>query len=501
MHDRDQLKLTVPNDLAYYPIARSFVREVAKMIGFDGSELNQIEVGVEEAVTNVMKHAYDAEENSTFDIICEQIPAGIKIVLKEKGIPFDPENIPSYKPADTLDDISTSGIGVYLMKAVLDECSFHNLGTEGKETRLIKYLKDKPGQAPPVRHSRASAETSEPEVIKEKLDFDIRLMDEHEAIEVSRCAYKSHGYSFFDDHIYYPERLVELNKTGEMISAVAVTREGKFMGHAALLYQSPEDKIAELTFVFVNVEYRGQGAFNRLIEFLFSVPKPREMAGIYAYAVANHIFTQKATARYSINDCGILLATSPASWKFKGIAGDPSQRISVVLSFKYLETPKRLVLYPPEHHKEMIAKLYRNIGAEHDLVAPQSGGLDPAQEQSEIETSVNKNEGCAEIFVRRCGSNAAREIRKLLRDYCLQQYASINLFLNMGDPAIHALTREFEELGFFFAGILPCARTGDTFMLQYLNNVDMDYTKVTAYSGMAKEMLVYIHDHDPNASI
>ena len=32
------------------------------------------------------------------------------------------------------------------------------------------------------------------------------------------------------------------------------------------------------------------------------------------------------------------------SWKFKGIAGDASQRISVVLAFKYMETPRRLTL-------------------------------------------------------------------------------------------------------------------------------------------------------------
>jgi hypothetical protein len=47
------------------------------------------------------------------------------------------------------------------------------------------------------------------------------------------------GYSFFDDHIYYPERLVELNRSGELISAVAVTEDNVFMGHAGLLYQNP----------------------------------------------------------------------------------------------------------------------------------------------------------------------------------------------------------------------------------------------------------------------
>jgi len=324
-------------------------------------------------------------------------------------------------------------------------------------------------------------------------------MREEEAIEISRCAYKSHGYSFFDDHIYYPARLVELNRSGELISAVAVTEDNVFMGHAGLLYQYPEDRIAELTFVFVNVEYRGQGALSRLQEFLLATPKSRELAGIYAYAVANHVFTQKALVRGGFNDCGILLATSPMSWKFKGIPGDASQRISVVLAFKYMETPRRLTLYAPAHHRDMVAKLYRNLGVEHDFDTPSLAV--PAAGAPEILSSVNPAEGCAEIFVARYGDGVVREVRKLLRGFCLQQVAAVNLFLNLEDPATFLLTQEFEKLGFFFAGILPRARVGDTLMLQYLNNVDLDYSKIAAYTEAAKEILAYIQAHDPVSTI
>ncbi|MGA2986751.1 MAG: hypothetical protein ABSG32_23360, partial [Terriglobia bacterium] len=322
---------------------------------------------------------------------------------------------------------------------------------------------------------------------------------EDEAIEISRCAYKSHGYSFFDDHIYYPERLVELNRSGEMISAVAVTEDNVFMGHGALLYQYPEDRIAELTFVFVNVEFRGQGALNRLQDFLLTTPKRRELAGIYAYAVANHVFTQKAMVRGGFKDCGILLATSPMSWKFKGIAGDASQRISVVLAFKYMDAPRHLALYPPAHHRDMVAKLYQHLGVKHDFCTPTP--VAPAGGTPEILSSVNKAEGCAEIFVARYGEGVVREVRKLLRGFCLQQVAAINLFLNLEDPATFLLTEEFEKLGFFFAGVLPCARVGDSLILQYLNNVDLDYSKIAAYTDTAKEILAYIQAHDPVSAI
>jgi serine/threonine-protein kinase RsbW len=492
--------LTLPNELSYLPVALALVRAAGQRRGFDQADLGAIEVAVEEAVTNVMEHAYDPEENPSFDIACESVDDGMWVVLHEKGMPFDPRLLPNYRPeAESLDDDrDPSGIGVHLMRSLMDDVQFVNLGPEGKELRLLKRL-ESPDLAGP---DAARPEISEPAVIQEKLEYDVRLMADHEAVEVSKCAFKSHGYSFFDDHIYYPERLVELNRSGEMISVVAVTRDGEFMGHVALLYQYPDDPTPELTFAFVNVEYRGQGVFNRLNEFLLQVPKQRPCPGLYAYAVANHVFTQKAMIRYGIRDCGILLATCPHSWKFKGIPGDPNQRISTVLSFRYLDPPKPVTLYPPAHHRDMIVRIHESLDGAATWVdqapvpadaLPESGG--------EVLTGFNESEGCAEIFVRGYDRDTVREVRRQLREFCLRQAACIVLTLSLEDPLTSCMTSEFEKLGFFFCGILPCTRVGDALMLQYLNNVDLAYDKIMAYSDMAVELLEYIREHDPNAFI
>jgi serine/threonine-protein kinase RsbW len=477
-------------------MAQLFVRETAKKIGFTGNPLNHIDLAIEESVSNVMKHTFDAEENRTFDIICENIGIGIKIIIKEMGLPFDPSNVKKYKLSDNIEEASASGLGLFLLDKVMDEYSFHNLGIEGKETHFIKYLPN----AIELSEIRSinSGVIEEPKIIQEKIDYSVRGMEDHEAVEISKCAYKSHGYSFFDEHIYFPDKLVELNNDGTMISSVAVTKDNVFMGHAALLYQYPEDTIAELTFVFVNVEYRGQGAFNKLIEYLFNAPKKRILKGIYAYAVANHIFTQKAMVRYKINDCGILLATSPSSWKFKGISDDTTQRISVVLSFKYMIDPTPKNLYLPAKHSDLIIKLYKNIGGDvHNYHIPDIKSMS-LPDEGEISTSVNELESCGEIHIHKYGLNTVKEVRKVTRQMCVKNVASINLFLNLEDVATAIMTHEIEKLGYFFAGILPESKIGDVLILQYLNNVDFDYSKVTAYSDIAKEILEYIKLNDPN---
>jgi anti-sigma regulatory factor (Ser/Thr protein kinase) len=493
------LRLTVPNDKFYLRLVLTFFKEAAMIFGCSETDSYKIEVAIEEAITNVIEHAYEANESSTFDVICEGIPGGVKMIIKEKGLPYDPKRQSQYNPDAELDEQSARGMGLFLMRELMDEVHFLNLGAEGKETLLILYFKD---QAAITEQDISEEEKAidEQEVIEGKINYDVRLMEPSDAIEISKCAYKSHGYSFFDDHIYYPDHIIEMNQTGEMISAVAVTPDNVFMGHGALHYPYPGARIAELTFLFVNVEYRGQGCMNRVCDFLYTTPKQHPLAGIYTYAVTNHLFTQKIMVRMGVKDCGIILASSPATWQFKGIVGESAQRISVVLSFKYLDAAVPRTLYPPVHHKEMIEKLYRNIGATHDFVTSVADTRLP-DDPSDIETTLFDSEECAEIMVRHYGAQVLQEVRRILRDLCVRKIAAIQLMLPLEDPATCFMTKAIEDLGFFFSSILPRESIGDVLVLQYLNNVPFDYAKVMVHTEIAAELLAYIHERDPYANL
>lgn len=499
----DCIRLTVPGHLSYLAVCQSCAREFARKIGFAGRALSDIELSVEEAVSNVVRHAFDPQDAETFDLICSRIPLGLMISIKEKGMPFDPARLPEYDPAALGDDAPAAGLGLFLMKKAMDEVSFRNLGAGGKETRMVKYLAAKNIRqyfsADELRPhgDAATAQAERPR----KIDYDVRLLRPEEAIEVSKCAYKSHGYTFFDDHIYYPERIVELNRTGEMVSAVGVTDGGVFMGHAALVYPTPAARIAEWTFGFVNPEFRGQGFLKRSYDFLVDLHKPRPLSGLYSYCVTNHDISQKTVAKFGIGDCGILLATSPATWQFKGMDSDTSQRMSVVLSFKYLAGPEPLTLYAPPQHRAMIERLYGHIGGRPRFAEPGPDQALPRPAASVIDTAVNMSEGCADIMLRSCGSQAARELRALVHELCLKQIATLNLFVSLEDPAAFSLAAEFEQLGFFFAGVLPCSEIGDALILQYLNNVPLDYGKLRLHTDMAREILAYIRARDPNACL
>jgi serine/threonine-protein kinase RsbW len=105
----------------------------------------------------------------------------------------------------------------------------------------------------------------------------------------------------------------------------------------------------------------------------------------------------------------------------------------------------------------------------------------------------------ARMIIDRYGRNIVDELRNKVKEICRQKTEIANLFLNLSDPLTGAYTPQFEKLGFFFAGILPGGfKDGDALILQYLNNVPIDYAAIQVKSAMAKKLLAYVKEQDPN---
>ena len=58
-------------------------------------------------------------------------------------------------------------------------------------------------------------------------------MEPSEALEVAKTVYRTYGYSYAHDYIYYPEKIIALNASGEVQSAVAVTEADEIAAREA----------------------------------------------------------------------------------------------------------------------------------------------------------------------------------------------------------------------------------------------------------------------------
>ncbi len=522
----DYSRLSIPNDITYLSAASNYVGEIAAKFGFDSQDRGAIEAGIREVLGRIIHYSFEPFEQAGIEISCERVPEGLKVVITDQGLPLDPNRPPTGREGclpDAGQDACSAGeevSWVELFSKYMDEVYFQGLGSRGKQTVLIKYGKDRGiedyfqacelGQYAPVPQEKHA----------EAARFLIREMAPSEAVEVAKAIYRAYGYSYAVEHLYYPERIEEYNRQGFMLSMVAVTEENEIAAHGALVRRERWPKIVEMSQGVVKPEFRGQGCFNLLSEHMVEKARSLEYTGVFSRAVTVHPYSQQTLHRLGFRDCALTLGYGPQYHSYKGIREKLDQRLTLAMSFMYLREPPKRAIYPPPHHRDKILKLYNHLGFEPQVRTPDPriavrGRRVPGEDLSmagrnacptclEETGSVNSwyyaRPGFGEMEVERFGRDTVSEVRRNLREMCVSKVEFIDLWLDMSDPAVFYLTEEFEAMGFFFAGILPGAGAGDALILQYLNNMPLDYEEIQLESSMARELLAYIKEHDPNVA-
>jgi len=498
--NNQQVKITLPNDLTYLPLILDGIKKMAEIMGFKKNDILKIEIGAEEAISNVIKHAFEPDEKSTFDVILNNLSLGLKIIIKEKGIPFDPSLIHEFKPDELKEDLSGKGLGVFLIKQFIDEVSFHNLGKEGRETHLFKHLKNKTINQLVNKAELDVLENEKQENVlpKGSVSYDVRRMNPEEAVDVSKGAYSSYGYTYVLEHIYYPDRVRQMNKDNTLISFVCVTGEKEIIGHCALEIEETDPLVPQLGVAFTKPKYRGQGCLNRLAASCMDYALNLNLFGIYARGVTTHPYSQKSLLRFEIFDCAIYIS-SGAIREYKDIEGT-AQRESVVIHFKYLNPTPAFKIYPPEHHKDIIEKIYNNIKYKPIFELPPAD-LKFNQNDSVIDIQTDQLNMVAKIYIEQFGENILSEISKNLKELCFARMETIYLYLKLNNNLTSLLTSEFEKMGFFFSGVMPRSGQNDVLILQYLNNYTIDYDKIKIASEFGNDLLNYIRERDVNQNV
>ena len=489
----DLCRLTIPNQMEYLAVALGFVRTVAEQAGFADVDRHRIELAVEEAVSNVIEHAFTPDEAAHFDVTCRKIASGLEICICDKGIPWDPTLEDDYRPDADLETQTGRGLGGFLIRKLMDEYQFSNLGREGKQTRLVKYLDTQriaTDEPEPVTPEAVEPPKTKPAPIS----FDVRRMQPKEAIQVARAVFDCYGYSYAGEFAYYPDRIAAMNENGQLLSAVAVAQDtGDIGGHFALIFY--DHLPAELGIAVTMRKFRGQGFARQLGQFLEEEARGMGLKGIQVKEVTAHPYTQKFCQKLGYRDCGFLLAHSPKTLSFKGIQDELTQRNSDVLGFKTLQPPEPRALYLPEQHAEVIESIYANL--EIPMSWQRISDAPSGNRTTVMRASVNSIRSLCEIFVPQYGEDAVQMLKQELRRVRREEVQVVEMYLNLTDRCTPWFVSESEKLGFFFTGILPDTAGGDSIVMQHFNGIQVEYESLVIDQPKTAELLEYIKSLDP----
>ena len=129
------LKLVVPSDPQFLSIARNVVSEVSAICGLPDEACQGVTLALDEAVANVIRHAYKNRNDQEMELDCQAESDRIVFKLLDGGEAPDPDRICG-KP---LDDVTPGGRGTHLMRAIMDEMTYEQVPGKN-QLRLVKHI-------------------------------------------------------------------------------------------------------------------------------------------------------------------------------------------------------------------------------------------------------------------------------------------------------------------------------------------------------------------------
>jgi anti-sigma regulatory factor (Ser/Thr protein kinase) len=474
--ERTVVRVAVTTDAELLPTVVTFVQQVAHRLGLRVRAAEHLYRAVETVCRNIIEHAFDPDEAGQYDIEILRRPGRVVIAVEDRGLPFDYARLRDGKDA---------ALPEMLHHSFADEVRFINLGRGGNRVELIKHLPhaDVREQLREEEHHRTVRAPDAPA----SAPLEIRMMRPEESFELSRCVYRSYGYSYDWDDVYYPDRIRELQESGVMRSCVALTSEGEFVGHLAVRLERPDSPVGEAGQAVVDPRFRGHRLFPRMKAFMAEQARNIGMYGLYSEATAVHPFSQRANLDLGAKETGFLLGFIPASVSYKEIgAGREGRRGSVALFFMRTTPEPERTIYPPAAYRETVQRV-----VEHNrLHRTNKDGSDAEMlPSSRMSVDVRRDHNLAFLRVQEPGADLQELVRIRLRELCLHRVDCIYIDLPLSHPAVQSAGARLDELGFFFGGIIPELRDGDVLRLQYLNEVDIRSDDVRTGSDFGEELL------------
>jgi len=116
---------------------RHFVADHARDFGFDDHDIHDIQLAVDEACTNVIKHAYQYKTDNQFCVRIGTRGNEMLVSIIDNGKPFDPDAYKMPTTQDQLNQKKRSGYGILLIRKLMDNVEYRKRNSRN-EIRMTK---------------------------------------------------------------------------------------------------------------------------------------------------------------------------------------------------------------------------------------------------------------------------------------------------------------------------------------------------------------------------
>jgi serine/threonine-protein kinase RsbW len=142
------LKLELRSNPEMLCVVRAGLGQLTEKLGFPEAECRAVVLAVDEALTNIIRHAYCGEAGRPIELSCRRTQVrqdgasreALEILVEDRGLKVDGGKLCG-RP---LDEVRPGGLGLHLIRQSMDTVEFRR--KPGKnQLRMLKFL---PGTEP-----------------------------------------------------------------------------------------------------------------------------------------------------------------------------------------------------------------------------------------------------------------------------------------------------------------------------------------------------------------
>ncbi len=133
-------KITVSSSTDNLSRIREFIKTTSEEAGFDKDTANKIVLATDEACTNIIKHAYKNIKTGRIEINISFKNKKFTVSISDSGKHFNSSSVPEPDLPRYYQEKKVGGLGMYLMKKLMDEVKYSQQNDKKNKVTLVKYL-------------------------------------------------------------------------------------------------------------------------------------------------------------------------------------------------------------------------------------------------------------------------------------------------------------------------------------------------------------------------
>ncbi len=138
--DKNSKELKVKSKTDNLSVIRDFISSNAHKAGISTEAADNIMLAVDEACTNIIKHAYKSYPEGEIIIKINYDIKKFTILIIDYGKTFDPTSVPKPDLKKYYHEHKVGGLGIYLMRTLMDDVKYTTVPGKYNQVLLSKNI-------------------------------------------------------------------------------------------------------------------------------------------------------------------------------------------------------------------------------------------------------------------------------------------------------------------------------------------------------------------------